>query len=1059
MNLSAPFIRRPVATTLLTLALALLGILAFQRLPVSPLPEVDFPTISVTTVLPGASPETMASAVATPLERQFGRIAGITEMTATNFLGVTTITLQFDLDRDIDAACREVQAAINAARGSLPQNLPNSPNYKKVNPSDSPILILTLISDTLGRGQVYDVASTLLQQKLAQVEGVGQVNVGGASLPAVRVEVNPNYLNSYGLSLDEVRAAIAAANVNRPKGSLADETLSWTISANDQLFTAEQYRQLVLAYRNNAPVRLGDVAEVLDAVADARNSTYLSGVPGINLDIRRQTGANIVATIDRIKAILPQLQAAAPGLVEIRTWVDQTVTIRASIRGIETALLISITLVILVVFVFLRDLRATLIPSILVPVCLLGTCVVMFLCGFSLNNLSLMALTVAVGFIADDVIVVVENTKRHMETGLPPLLATHRGATEVGSTMLTVCIALFAAFIPLLFMDGIIGRLFREFAVTLTAAIVISTVLSLTLTPMLCSRLLRAQTSNLTGVLVRNAVPGSAAPNKGWLSRASRLFGGIQRGYARSLRWLMRYPSAVLISTLAIIALNTYLFWEVPKGFFPTQDTGRIQGSIIADQSASFQAIDERVERILNIVKTDPAVASVLGQTGQWAGSGGAGGGGSSMNMGRMSLTLKPWDERKPDTAEKVIARLRPQVTKFPGTTVSMQAVQDIRMGARQAAAQYQYTLQGESLADLDEWAPKLMQKLRSLPQLADVTSDQQNKGLQQLIDIDRATAARLGVSTQMIDNALYSAFGQRPVSTMYAALNQYHVILEVAPQFTRDPQSLRDIYVKSDAGEQVPLSAFARWTSTIAPLSVNHLGQFPAATLSFNLMPGISLGDAVDIVEAAERDIFMPAKVHGSFQGAAAAFQASLASQPLLIGLAIFCVYIVLGVLYESAIHPVTILSTLPSAGVGGVLALMLCKLDLSVIAMIGIILLIGIVMKNAIIMVNFALAAEREHGKSAEDAIYQACTQRFRPILMTTMATLFGALPLALGTGVGSEMRSPLGITIIGGLLVSQLLTLYTTPVIHLWFDGVARRFRGKPKGIIVEGVVDTH
>ncbi|MES2825103.1 MAG: efflux RND transporter permease subunit [Pseudomonadota bacterium] len=1031
MNLSGPFIRRPIATTLLTFALALLGVLAFQRLPVSPLPEVDFPTISVTTVLPGASPETMASAVATPLERQFGRIAGITEMTATNFLGVTTITLQFALDRNIDAAAREVQAAINAARGSLPQNLPNNPNYKKVNPSDSPILILTLISDTLGRGQVYDVASTLLQQKLAQVEGVGQVNVGGASLPAVRVEVNPNYLNQYGLSLDEVGAAIAAANVNSPKGSLADEGRSWTISGNGQLFTAEEYRQLVIAYRNNAPVRLGDVAEVLDAVADARNSTYLSGVPGINLDIRRQTGANIVATIDRIKEILPQLQAAAPGLVEIRTWVDQTVTIRASIRGIETALLISITLVILVMFVFLRDLRATLIPGIVVPVCLLGTCAVMFLCGFSLNNLSLMALTVAVGFIADDVIVVVENVKRHMENGLPPLQATNRGATEVGTTILTVCIALFAAFIPLLLMDGIIGRLFREFAVTLTSAIVISTALSLVVTPMLCSRLLKPQQPTLNG---------------------ARLQVVLARGYARSLRWVMRYPAGVLITTLVIIALNVYLFLAVPKGFFPTQDTGRIQGSIIADQSASFQAIDERVQRILNIVKDDPAVASVLGQTGQWAGSGGVGGGGSSMNMGRMSITLKPWDERKPDTAEKVIARLRPQLSTFSGTTVSMQSVQDIRMGARQAAAQYQYTLQGESLADLDEWAPKLIQKLRSLPQLADVTSDQQNKGLQQLIDIDRATAARLGISTRMIDNALYSAFGQRPVSTLYAALNQYHVILEVAPQFTRDPQSLRDIYVKSAAGEQVPLSAFAKWTSTIAPLSVNHLGQFPAVTLSFNLMPGISLGDAVEIVEAAERDIFMPATVHGSFQGAAAAFQASLASQPLLIGLAIFCIYIVLGVLYESAIHPVTILSSLPSAGVGGVLALLLCKLDLSVIAMIGIILLIGIVMKNAIIMVNFALAAERQEGKSAEDAIYQACIQRFRPILMTTMATLFGALPLALGTGIGAEMRSPLGITIVGGLIVSQLLTLYTTPVIHLWFDQVARRLGWKEQGILL-------
>ncbi|MDR3414706.1 MAG: efflux RND transporter permease subunit [Nevskia sp.] len=1034
MNLSAPFIRRPVATTLLMVALTLLGTLAFFRLPMSPLPEVDFPTISVTTVLPGASPETMASSVATPLERQFGRIAGITEMTATNFLGVATITLQFDLNRDINAAAREVEAAINAASGSLPPDLPNSPNYKKVNPSDFPIMILTLVSDTLDRGQIYDAASTLLQQKLAQVDGVGQVNVGGASLPGVRVEVNPNYLNRYGLSLEDVRAVLAAANTNLPKGALEDDSRAWSIGANDQLFTAADYRELIVAFRNSAPVRLGDVAEVLDSVADKRNSTYLSGVPGINLDIRRQTGANIVATIDRIKALLPELQAMAPGLVKIRVWVDQTVTIRASIQSIEKALLISIALVVLVVFAFLRDLRATLIPAIVVPVCLVASFGVMYACGFSLNNLTLMALTVATSFLADDAIVTVENVKRHIEQGMAPLPATRRGAAEIGTTILTICIALLAAFIPLLLMDGIIGRLFFEFAVTLAAAIAISTTVSLTLTPVLCSRLL----------LARRPAPGAPHRRSGHLQQA------LAAAYARSLRAVLGNPALVLTVTLLVIALNVYLFLHVPKGFFPQQDTGRIQGNVIADQSASFGAIDERVRQVVDVIKDDPAVESVLGQTGQWAGSGGVGGGGSSMNIGRVSLTLKPWEQRKPVTADQVIARLRPRLSQFPGTTVAMQAVQDIRIGARQAPAQYQYTLQGENLADLTEWAPRLLQKLRTLPQLADVTSDQQNNGLQQKIEIDRATAARLGVSTEVIDNTLYSAFGQRPVSTMYAALNQYQVVMEVAPRYTRDPQSLRDIYVRSASGAEVPLSAFARYASSTAPLAVNHQGQFPAITLSFNLAQGISLGDAVGIVAAAERDIMMPATIHGSFQGAAAAFQASLQSQPLLIGLAIFCLYIVLGVLYESAIHPVTILSTLPSAGLGAVLALMLFRMDLSVIAMVGIILLIGIVMKNAIIMVDFALAAQRREGKPPQEAIYAACLLRFRPILMTTTAALFGALPLALGSGVGAEMRRPLGITIVGGLIVSQLLTLYTTPVVHLWFDRLAQRF-GQRRGTL--------
>jgi len=1021
MNISAPFLRKPVATTLLTVAMTLVGCVAFYLLPVSPLPEVDFPTITITTVLPGASPETMASAVATPLERQFGRIAGITEMTASNFLGVTTITLQFDLDRDIDAAAREVQAAINAARGNLPQNLPNSPNYRKVNPSDFPIMILTLTSETQDRGQMYDVASTVLQQKLARVEGVGQVNVGGASLPGVRVAVNPTALNKYGIGLEEVRLTIAGSNGNSPKGSFSDGTRTWTISANDQLFTAEQYRGLIIAYRNNAPVRLGDVAEVIDAVEDRRNSTYLNGRPGINLDIRRQPGANIIETVDRIKALLPELQTAAPASMKMTVWVDQTVTIRASINEIEKTLIISIVLVILVVFAFLRDGRTTLIPSIVVPVSLIGTFAVMYLFGYSLNNLSLMALTIATCFVVDDAIVVIENITRHLEHGLTPMQAARRGAKEIGFTVLTVSLSLIAVFIPLLLMGGIIGRLFREFAVTLSAAVAISLVVSLTLTPVLCSRLLKKHDPRPRGRLYR---------------MSERIFDGAHRTYRRSLNVVLRHPAITLALTLIVITLNIYLFVQVPKGFFPQQDTGRIQGTIMGDQSASFTAMDRRVSKLVNITKDDPTVASVLGQTGQWAGSGGVGNG-SSMNVGRMSMTLKSLEERHGVTADQIIQRLRPLLSNEPGATPLLQSVQDIRMGARQASAQFQYTLSGDNVADLLEWAPRLLQKLRTIPGLIDVNSDQQNKGLQQFIRYDRETAARLGISTQLLDNTLYDAFGQRAVSTMYAPLNQYRVIMEVAPSFTQNPESLRDIYLRSSHGEQVPLSAVASYGPSTAPLTVNHQGQFPAVTLSFNLAPGVALGDAVEKVAAAEKEIRMPVTVHGSFQGTAAAFQASLASQPLLIAAALFTVYLVLGILYESYIHPITILSTLPSAGLGAVLALMLCQTDLSVIAMIGIILLIGIVQKNAIIMIDFALAAERKEGKKPKDAIYEACLLRFRPILMTTMAALLGALPLALGSNTGSELRRPLGITILGGLIVSQALTLYTTPVIYLYLD----------------------
>jgi multidrug efflux pump len=1019
VNISAPFLTRPVATTLLTLAVALTGGLAYFMLPVSPLPEVDFPTITVTTVMPGASPETMASAVATPLERQFGRIAGITEMTATNFLGVTTITLQFDLNRDVDAACREVQAAINAARGSLPQNLPNSPNYKKVNPADFPIMILTMTSDVLDRGQMYDVASTVLQQKLAQLEGVGQVNVGGASLPAVRIQFNPTALNKYGI--EEVRGLLAASNANTPKGSFSDDTRTWSIEANDQLFKAAEYRDLVIAFRNNAPVRLSDIADVTESVEDRRNSTYLSGRPGINLDIRRQPGANIIETVERIKALVPELKASSPALINIHTWVDQTVTIRASIKEIEKALLLSIVLVILVVFVFLRDLRATLIPLIVVPVSLIGTFGVMYLFGYSLNNLSLMALTIATCFLVDDAIVVIENITRYLEKGLTPMQAARRGAEEIGFTVLSVSISLIAVFIPLLLMGGIIGRLFREFAVTLSASVAISLVMSLTITPVLCSRLLRSHRDRPRGKLYHFS---------------EGFFDLIHRGYRRSLDAVLGHPAVTLAVTAVVIAFNVHLFIKIPKGFFPQQDTGRIQGTVLGDQTASFQAMDARVSRMVNIIKDDPAVASVLGQTGQWAGSGGVGNG-SAMNNGRLGITLKPWAERKGVSADQVIARLRPQLSKEPGVNVLLQSVQDIRLGARQASAQFQYTLQSENLNDLLEAAPRLVQKLRTIPQLTDVNSDQQTKGLQQMIEFDRVTAARLGISAELFSNTLYSAFGQRSASTMYASLNQYRVIMEVAPSFTQNPESLRDIYIRSSTGASVPLSAVARYAPTTAPLSVNHQGQFPAVTLSFNLAPGIALSDAVEILNAAQREIGMPDGVTGSFQGAAAAFQASLKSQPLLIAAALFTLYIVLGILYESTLHPITILSTLPSAGLGAVLALQLCQTDLSVIAMIGIILLIGIVQKNAIIMIDFALAAERKEGKSPRDAIYEACLLRFRPILMTTIAALLGALPLALGEGTGSELRRPLGIAILGGLAVSQILTLYTTPVVYLCLD----------------------
>ncbi len=1013
MNISAFFIKRPVATSLLTAALALAGILAFQFLPVSPLPQVEFPTIQVSAALPGASPETMASAVAMPLERQFGRIAGITEMTSTSSLGSTSIALQFDLSRNIDAAARDVQAAINAARGQLPANLPNNPAYRKTNPADAPILILALTSDTADTGRMYDAASSILQQKLSQIEGVGQVNVGGSALPAVRVELNPTVLNKYGIGLDQVRAVLNTANANRPKGRLADATTMWAISTTDQLLKAEQYRPLIVAYRNGAAVRLADVAEVEDSVENLRNAGLANGKPAVLIIIFRQPGANIIETVDRVRALLPQLQASIPTAIQLSVMIDRTTTIRASIHDVELTLLISIALVILVVFIFLRNVWATLIPSVVVPLSLVGTFGVMYLLGYSIDNLSLMALTISTGFVVDDAIVVIENITRYLERGLHPVQAALRGAREISFTVLSMSTSLVAVFIPILLMGGIVGRLFREFAVTLSVAIAVSLVVSLTTTPVMCAKFLKSAHSQTHGRLYR---------------ASERAFDWLLHRYEKGLSWVLRHPRLTLLVTVLTVCINIYLYVIVPKGFFPQQDTGRLVGSIQAAQDVSFQALRKKISQFVSIVMADPAVETVAAFTG--------GGGGGTTNTGRMFLSLKPLQERK-ITADQVIARLRGKLATVPGASLYLQAVQDIRIGGRSSNAALQYTLQGDNLKDLNYWAPRVLRRLQTLPQLADANSDQQNGGLEAELTIDRDTAARLGITTQQLDNALYDAFGQRQVSTIYTQLNQYHVVMEVAPQFWQTPDTLRDIYVRSTNGVQVPLSAFTHFAPATTALTVNHQSQFPSITLSFNLAPGVALGDAVYAIQATERQLGLPASIRASFQGTAQAFQASLANQPLLIAAALVTVYIVLGVLYESYIHPITILSTLPSAGVGAIVALLVCGTDLSVIALIGIILLIGIVKKNAIMMIDFALEAERQEGKGPEEAIYEACLLRFRPIMMTTLAALFGGLPLALGTGVGSELRYPLGITIVGGLLVSQLLTLYTTPVVYLYLD----------------------
>jgi multidrug efflux pump len=1024
MNISELFVRRPIATTLLTAGIALSGAVAFRLLPVSPLPQVDFPTISVSAALPGASPETMASSVATPLERQFGHIASVAEMTSSSSLGATSITLQFNLDRNIDAAARDVESAINAARGYLPANLPANPSYKKVNPADSPIFIVGLTSKVLTKGQMYDAASTIMAQKLSQLQGVGQVTVGGSALPGVRVELNPTQLNKYGISLETVRGALAGANANVPKGHFSDGTRMWEVGANDQILKAVDYQPLVVAYQNGTAVRVSDVGQAIDSVEDLRQAGYMNSQPAVLVVIFRQPGANIIQTVDGIRAALPQLAAAIPRAIDMTVAMDQTVTIRASVSDVEVTLIISVGLVILVVFLFLRNLRTTFIPSVAVPVSLVGTFGVMYLMHYSIDNLSLMALTISTGFVVDDAIVVIENITRYLEQGMGPFAAALKGAEEIGFTVLTISFSLIAVFIPLLLMGGIVGRLFREFAVTLSVAIMVSMVISLTATPMMCAHLLKQQQSH------------------GRIYVATeKIFTWVVDTYGRTLNTVLRHSFITLLVLLATIALNVYLFIHVSKGFFPEQDNGRMNGALLADQDTSFQALDKILLRDIDIVKADPGVDEALGFTG-------------GANTARMFISLKPLEARNKITADQIINRLRPKLAKVPGGTLILQASQDVRIGGRQSSAAYQFTMQGDNLPDLVEYSPKMLEKLKAIPILADVNSDLQNQGLQAMVTYDRATAARFNIAPQLIDDTLYDAFGQRQVSTMYTSLNQYHVVMEAAPQFWQDPQFLSKVYVSSPSGARVPLSALSAYSPETAPLTVNHQGLFPAVTISFNLAGNAALGDAEDEIVAAAQTVGLPKTIHTLFAGTAQAYQDSLSTEPVLILAALVTVYLVLGILYESFIHPITILSTIPSAGVGALLALTITHTDLTIIAIIGMILLIGIVKKNAIMMIDFALAAERNEGKNTRDSIFEACMLRLRPILMTTMAAMLGALPLALGTGTGSELRRPLGITIIGGLIVSQALTLYTTPVVYLYFDRLQHWWARAPQPVMQAG-----